>query len=188
MECLYKINNYYEFIKRFQKEADKVFKNSFEELLFLRFLSKNAEHQRKMNQKMLKTQQELARLQRDESLETQSVKKPKTNKNTEKTGESFDLAARIEDFKSVEKNKYLEPKRKNVLLSILLTLTLGPFGLFYSTKKYAGIMIIIFVIAVIIRIDYTIFWFIINTTIVSIGIYKTLKWNKDLGMREMNEF
>lgn len=47
-------------------------------------------------------------------------------------------------------------------------------------------MIIIFVIAVIIRIDYTIFWFIINTIIVSIGVYKTLKWNKDLGIRKLN--
>lgn len=74
-------------------------------MLFLRFLSKNAEHQRKMNQKMLKTQQELARLQHDDSLETQSVKKTKTNKNTQKTGESFDLAARIEDFKSVRRMK-----------------------------------------------------------------------------------
>jgi len=49
-------------------------------------------------------------------------------------------------------------------------------------------MIIMFAIAVIIRIDYTIFWVIINTTIVSIGVYKTLKWNKDLGMGEINEF
>jgi len=165
-----------------------VFKNSFEELLFLRFLSKNAEHQRKMKQKMLKTQQELARLQRDDSLETQSVKKPKTSRNTQKTGQSFDLAARIKDFKSVEKNKSSEPKQKSVLLSILLTLTLGPAGLFYSSIKYAVIMIIMFAIAVIIRIDYTIFWVIINTTIVSIGVYKTLKWNKDLGMGEINEF
>src|SRR5690625_4838270 len=172
---------------RFQKDGDKVFRNSFEELLFLRFLSKNAKYQKKMNQKMLETQQELVRLQHDEPLETQSVKKANTNKNTQqKTKESFDLAARIKGFKSVEKNENSEPKRKNVLLSILLTLV--PVGLFYSTKKYAFIMIIMFVIAVIIRIDYTAFWFIINTTIISIGVYKTLNWNKDLDMREMNEF
>lgn len=165
-----------------------MFKNSFEELLFLRFLSKNAEHKRKMNQKMLETQRELVRIQNEKSTKGHSDNKLKTNITPTKTRKKFDLTEEIKDFKPFDKNISSESKRKNVFLSILLTLTLGPVGLIYSTIKFAAIMTIIFVIAVIIRIDYNFVWFIINTTIVFIGIYKTLKWNENLDEMGVNKF
>lgn len=163
-----------------------MFSNVFEELMFLRFISKNAKHQRKMNHQMLKAQQESVRLQREKIVSTQTDDTPKTRaerKARQKAENNFDLAETIKGFKPLEKNSSSESKKKHVWLSILLTLTLGPIGLLYSTKKYTAIMTVIFVLAAIVRIDNFIVWLLINTTIVAIGAYKTIEWNESLNIK-----
>jgi len=157
-----------------------MFNNVWEELLMLRFVSKNMKHQRKVSEQMVKNQEEALRLQRGENIRTTEPKALTKNNTSNENNDKFDLAEELKSFRPLQKDGISKPKEKHIWLSILLTLTLGPLGLFYTTQKYAIAMTIIFVLAVILRIDSLIVWGLINATIVAIGILKSMEQNEDL--------